>query len=44
MKIIKDAFPEIKRELKFIPLGVDEPNILNKNVINSYNKNGFFSL
>jgi len=42
MNIIKDAYPEIKRDLKFIPLGVDEPNILNKNVINSYNKNGFF--
>ena len=42
MNIIKDAFPEIKRKLKFIPLGIDEPNILNKNVINSYNKWLFF--
>ena len=37
MKKIKDAFPDLNRELKFIPLGKEKPQYLNSIEIENFN-------
>ena len=41
MKKIKDAFPDLNRELKFIPLGKEKPQYLNSIEIENFNNNGY---
>lgn len=36
-----NAFPTLKRDQKFVPLGVDNPNHLTKIQINEFNKKGY---
>ena len=38
---IANAFPELDRELDFIPLGVAHPKVLTQEQITSYNERGF---
>ncbi|MFT5445590.1 MAG: non-heme Fe2+,alpha-ketoglutarate-dependent halogenase [Gammaproteobacteria bacterium] len=38
-----DAYPELKRDLRFFPLGVDEPRCLDLAQIEHYNRRGFVS-
>ena len=35
-----DAFPELDRDLRFIPLGVEEPRVLTPGHIRQYNEAG----
>ena len=41
MKKIKDAFPDLNRELKFIPLVKEKPQYLNSIEIENFNNNGY---
>ena len=41
MATIENAFPELERELDFIPLGVDQPKILTQEQIQQYNEFGY---
>ena len=36
-----NAFPELQRDLRFVPLGVDEPKVLTPEQIDRYNTDGF---
>ena len=36
-----NAFPELQRDLRFVPLGVDDPQVLNAEQIDRYNADGF---
>ena len=36
-----DAFPELQRDLRFFPLGVDEPRILTGEQVQQYNDKGY---
>lgn len=38
---IENAFPELERELDFIPLGVDKPKVLTRAQIEHYNEFGY---
>ena len=38
---IEDAFPDLERELDFIPLGVDTPQVLTHEQIQHYNEFGY---
>eukprot|EP01051_Picozoa_sp_SAG22_P006511 SAG22_NODE_429_length_10587_cov_22.842582_4_plen_169_part_00 len=38
---VSNAFPELERELEFVPLGVENPKVLTRAQINTYNENGF---
>jgi non-heme Fe2+,alpha-ketoglutarate-dependent halogenase len=38
-----DAYPELKRDLRFFPLGVDDPAHLDAAQIEHYNRSGFIS-
>lgn len=37
----RDAYPELDRDLRFIPLGVDEPKVLARDDIERYNAQGY---
>jgi hypothetical protein len=41
MATIENAFPELERELDFIPLGVDNPKVLTQEQIHHYNEFGY---
>ena len=41
MATIENAFPELERELDFIPLGVDQPKVLTQEQIQQYNEFGY---
>lgn len=43
MTEITDAFPELTRELRFEPLGVDHPRVLSRAQIEQYNEQGFIA-
>ena len=36
-----NAFPELLRDLRFVPLGVDDPKVLSREQIDRYNADGF---
>lgn len=36
-----NAFPELQRDLRFVPLGVDDPQVLSAEQIDRYNADGF---
>ncbi|MCY3925482.1 MAG: hypothetical protein OXG52_08235 [bacterium] len=36
-----NAFPELQRDLRFVPLGVDDPTVLTPEQIDRYNADGF---
>ncbi|MCY3661646.1 MAG: phytanoyl-CoA dioxygenase family protein [bacterium] len=36
-----NAFPELQRDLRFVPLGVDDPQVLTAEQIDRYNADGF---
>ena len=36
-----DAFPELQRDLRFFPLGVDQPSLLTTEQIEQYNERGY---
>ena len=36
-----NAFPELQRDLRFVPLGVDDPQVLTPEQIDRYNADGF---
>ncbi|MEM7250517.1 MAG: phytanoyl-CoA dioxygenase family protein [Pseudomonadota bacterium] len=43
MAEVNDAYPELQRDLRFFPLGVDEPKTLTKDQIAHYNERGFIA-
>lgn len=38
---VENAFPQLERELDFIPLGVDTPKVLTRAQIEHYNEFGY---
>ena len=43
MAAIENAFPELERDLDFIPLGVEQPRVLTPAQIAHYNERGFIA-
>lgn len=43
MQSIQDAYPHLNRDLRFYPLGVDNPGVLSAAQIRQYNERGFLA-
>lgn len=43
MALHHDAFPEIDRDLRFFPLGVESPSVLTRTQIDQYNAQGYLA-
>lgn len=42
-KLKTNAYPELERDLSFYPLGVKEPNVLTREQIDQYNRDGYLA-
>ena len=43
MAAILDAYPDLGRDLRFFPLGVDDPKLLTHEQIKHYNEKGYIA-
>ncbi len=43
MQQIADAYPELNRDLRFFPLGVEDPKLLTREQIDHYNEKGYIA-